>query len=310
MVADPYIIALPDTVADEFELHPLSIRDSTELFVIIDRDRDYLAQWQNWPDTIRSVRDMRRLIYYSQQKTVQSNGFDMSIWRRGRIAGKIGLVYIDWGARRTEFGYWLAKPFQGRGLVTQACHVLLNHTFNSLNLRRVDIRCALGNARSRAIPQRLGFQYRGVIPHPVMIRGMLHKEGLYTMTAGQWRQQQTIYHITTRAEWLSAQETGEYRAPSLATQGFIHLSGKGQIIKVANAVYVGQTDLIILCVDSTLVQSVLKYEPPDTSVPAAHENEELFPHLYSPIPVSAVIRAVDFPPEPDGTFTLPRNLDG
>ena len=58
-------------------------------------------------------------------------------------------------------GYWLDKEAQGTGLMTRSCSALLEHAFAELDLNRVEIRCAVDNARSRAIPERLGFRLEG-----------------------------------------------------------------------------------------------------------------------------------------------------
>jgi ribosomal-protein-serine acetyltransferase len=54
---------------------------------------------------------------------------------------------------------------QGRGIVTRCCHALLDHLFDERGLHRVEIRCATGNLRSCAVPQRLGFRREGVLRH-------------------------------------------------------------------------------------------------------------------------------------------------
>jgi uncharacterized protein (DUF952 family) len=120
-----------------------------------------------------------------------------------------------------------------------------------------------------------------------------------------------IYHITTRDAALSARLTGEYRADSLAEAGFIHFSQRHQILGVANAFYLGQTDLVILVVDPARLKVELKYEPPvhpsaSASAPAA---ENLFPHLYGPLNFEAVSAVVDFPPDVNGRFSLPEALN-
>ena len=58
-----------------------------------------------------------------------------------------------------------------------------------------------------------------------------------------------IYHITTQSEWLSAQQTGAYTAPSLEAEGFIHCSHAHQIVGTANFLFKGQNDLILLAID-------------------------------------------------------------
>ena len=70
---------------------------------------------------------------------------------------------IDPRHRNTSIGYWLAAGFQGLGIMTQSCRVLVTEAFTRYKLHRVEIRCATGNARSIAIPRRLGFTEEGVL---------------------------------------------------------------------------------------------------------------------------------------------------
>lgn len=119
-----------------------------------------------------------------------------------------------------------------------------------------------------------------------------------------------IYHITTRDASLLGRQTGLYRADSLTEAGFIHFSQRHQILGVANAFYIGQTDLVILVVDPSRLQAELKYEPPahPSVSPTAPGPENLFPHLYGPLNFEAVIEVVDFPPDKNGSFSLPEAL--
>jgi len=110
-----------------------------------------------------------------------------------------------------------------------------------------------------------------------------------------------IYHITPRSNWLAAQETGEYSAASLETEGFIHCSQLQQIAGAANRYYQGQADLVILCIDPDKLTAQLVYE--NTT-----GGSEPFPHVYGPIPNAAIERVIDFPPNSEGSFTLPASL--
>jgi ribosomal-protein-serine acetyltransferase len=60
-------------------------------------------------------------------------------------------------------GYWLGESYQGKGLMTGACRALVDYLFSELRLQRIEIRCATSNARSCAVPQRLGFTKEGVL---------------------------------------------------------------------------------------------------------------------------------------------------
>jgi uncharacterized protein (DUF952 family) len=109
-----------------------------------------------------------------------------------------------------------------------------------------------------------------------------------------------IFHITSAADWQRAQSEGSYRANSLTTEGFIHCSTQAQIVRTANKYYAGQTGLVLLCIHEEAVRAEVRYEDFNAG--------DLFPHIYGPIPLEAVIRVVNFPPGAEGKFTLPAEI--
>jgi uncharacterized protein (DUF952 family) len=108
-----------------------------------------------------------------------------------------------------------------------------------------------------------------------------------------------IFHITSAASWAAAQSAGVYLADSLSSAGFIHCSRVDQIIRVANNLYSGRSNLVVLKLDPSLLTSAVKWEP------GADKADELFPHLYGPLILEAVVGVYDFPPGADGKFSLP-----
>ncbi|MEU7629286.1 DUF952 domain-containing protein [Nocardia sp. NPDC049220] len=108
----------------------------------------------------------------------------------------------------------------------------------------------------------------------------------------------TLVHLCTSTEWLSARQTGEYRAASLDEVGFIHLSAPHQVHLPANRLYAGRRDLVLLRIDSARVGSPIAWEP---GVPTDPESM-LFPHLYGPLPVAAVTAVEEYRPDANGVF--------
>lgn len=117
-----------------------------------------------------------------------------------------------------------------------------------------------------------------------------------------------ILHITTDQEWRKAQTEGEYTTPSLKTDGFIHCSTPMQTLDTANIFFKGQNGLVLLCIDENKLLSECRYEDPAGGVHRHSYSGSLFPHVYGPIPISAVIKAVDFPSNENGLFSLPQEL--
>jgi uncharacterized protein (DUF952 family) len=111
-----------------------------------------------------------------------------------------------------------------------------------------------------------------------------------------------IYHITSRASWLAAQKSGSYSADSLTSDGFIHCSTISQILRVANAFFTNQSGLVILDIDRSRLKPEVRLEA------GIDKADELFPHIYGPLNLEAVVNVFDFKPGPDGRFSLPEEL--
>ncbi len=111
-----------------------------------------------------------------------------------------------------------------------------------------------------------------------------------------------ILHATSRAAWTAAQKNGRYEAASLAEQGFIHCSKVDQILRVANSYFPGQPGMVLLVIDPAHLEAALRWEP------GADAATELFPHVYGPLNLDAVVDVIDFEPGPDGLFSLPAKL--
>jgi len=111
-----------------------------------------------------------------------------------------------------------------------------------------------------------------------------------------------IYHISLASDWNQASEAGEYRVSTrdrtLDDVGFIHCSQRSQLEAVANAVYQGAGDLVLLSIDPDRLQSEIRYD---------HVNGWMdpFPHIYGPLNTDAVVDVSPLRPGPDGRFSFP-----
>jgi uncharacterized protein (DUF952 family) len=107
-----------------------------------------------------------------------------------------------------------------------------------------------------------------------------------------------LVHICGADEWRSAQKDGELRPASLTANGFVHLSTPDQVHLPANRLYAGRTDLVLLRIDPARLSSPVLWEPGVPTDPAAM----VFPHLYGPLPVTAVISVTSYQPDANGRF--------
>lgn len=99
----------------------------------------------------------------------------------------IGVHYIDRANRKASIGYWLGEQFQGLGLMTKACKACIDYLFDEQHLHRVEIRCAVENKRSRAIPERLGFTNEGTIRESEWLYDHFVDHVVYGMLSREWK---------------------------------------------------------------------------------------------------------------------------
>ena len=119
-------------------------------------------------------------------------------------------------------------------------------------------------------------------------------------------QRQWLYHIATALDWDQARLDGDYRTStrgrSLSEEGFIHASTAAQVLPVANVVYADEPqDLVLLVLDTSRIEAEIRREP-------VQGWADPFPHIYGPLDVAAVARAVPLERDAAGTFRWPAGL--
>lgn len=120
---------------------------------------------------------------------------------------------------------------------------------------------------------------------------------------------QNIIHICERKTWKAAVNSGSYQPESLESEGFIHCSRPDQVLDVANSFYCDHNDLVLLVIDPQQVRAGILWENPSGSALFQRRNEpDVFPHIYGPLNLDAVVRVLDFRRELEGDFYLPPGI--
>lgn len=107
-----------------------------------------------------------------------------------------------------------------------------------------------------------------------------------------------IFHLIQSAEWDLAKTTGEIRPESLAEEGFIHCSAdEDQALAVARRLYSGKEGMLLLEVDTDLLDAPIKREP--------SRSGQIYPHIYGPLNTRAVVLVRPMEGDASGGFRLP-----
>ncbi|MCI0465450.1 MAG: DUF952 domain-containing protein [Beijerinckiaceae bacterium] len=103
-----------------------------------------------------------------------------------------------------------------------------------------------------------------------------------------------IYKIIPDSLWRHAREIGAFEgAEADRADGFLHFSSAAQVQATAEKYFKGRGGLVLIAVESDRLGEALKFEP--------SRGGALFPHLYGPLPLAAVLWARPIPLLPDGT---------
>ena len=170
--------------------------DAAALFAAIVASREHLARWFPWPAEHRDADDTLAFIRRQGGHWSLRQHAGLGLFRRadGALLGSLGVTARDWAVPAFELGYWLGRDAEGRGYISEAVRVMARFLFEGLGAERVAIRCDARNARSRAVPERLGFPLEGTLRRDSRAPdGTVRDTLVYAMIAADYE--------STRATW-------------------------------------------------------------------------------------------------------------
>lgn len=165
----------------------LEVKDAEKLYDLINRNRDHLGEWLKFPRITVKADDSKTFIERTRIRYAKDEGYWLGIWNGDQLVGSIGYLYLDQENKKTEIGYWLGKEFEGNGIITKSVKVLINYAFEELKLNKIEIGVATDNAKSRAIPEKLGFKREGELRDYEYINGRFLDRVIYGLKANEWR---------------------------------------------------------------------------------------------------------------------------
>jgi len=171
---------------DAFESERLLIRaprpgDGTELRAAVAESLNELKPWMPWAQAELSGEEAEENVRKAWVDFLARKDLRLHLYLKGTgtLVGCSGLHRIDWGVPKFEIGYWARTPYARRGYIREAVAAITRFAFDQLGARRVEIRCDPLNARSRRVPEALGYALEatlrcdGVSPHDGSARDTL-----------------------------------------------------------------------------------------------------------------------------------------
>jgi len=172
-------------IDEHLALRLFSPFDAEEAYALIDANRERLGEFLVWVSGVTSVEDERQ--HLSDNAYDPDRKIKTFLTLDGAIIGAVGLIRINRVVRWAEIGYWIGAGYEGRGYVTAAVRELEKMCFTELGMQRVQIRNDVDNLRSRAVPERLGYNLDGVLRrHALSGDGRIVDYSMYSLLREEW----------------------------------------------------------------------------------------------------------------------------
>ena len=167
-------------------LRTITAADSEAIFALTDASRLTLREWLPWLDTTTNIKDTQSYIQTCIAGFEAKKSLSTVIIFNEEIVGIAGFNTINHANKTVYIGYWLSQDAQGHGIITRAVEALCHYAFEELQFNKVEIRAAVGNTKSRAIPERLGFKKEGIIRSAEWLYDHFVDHVVYGILVNEW----------------------------------------------------------------------------------------------------------------------------
>ncbi len=156
---EPFSLVVSDDI-----IIALRTEDEAEAtFNLIENNRAYLQEWLPWVPHVQSINDCLHFIRQNIRDWEDGADLTAGMYYKGRLVGIIGFHGLLKPHKYCSIGYWLDEASQGHGIVTKCTTALTRYAFDVHKMNRVVILAGVNNSKSRAIPERIGFKFEGVM---------------------------------------------------------------------------------------------------------------------------------------------------
>jgi RimJ/RimL family protein N-acetyltransferase len=111
--------------------------------------------------------------------------FGVALRDGGALVGTCGLT-LELAHARAEIGYWIGRPYWGRGLATEAAHATVEYAFTRLGIRRVHAHYYTRNPASGAVMRKLGMKHEGTLRAHVLKWGVFEDIEIFGVLRDEW----------------------------------------------------------------------------------------------------------------------------
>lgn len=165
---------------------PVAVEHATALASLVQKNTEHLRIYLPAVASLSSIEAAEDHLRHAVEYASKAEIFEWHLFVDGTLCGSVRLKHIDSSNRKAEIGYFIGQQFTGKGLASSAVFTVLEFCFGTLNLNRIELRCASGNEASKRVAERSGFVHEGVVRQGELLNGVFVDHHIYGMLAADF----------------------------------------------------------------------------------------------------------------------------
>lgn len=174
-------------IDDNLLLRTWETRDAQELFNTVNANREHLRSWLPWVDMTTRQEHSLQFIQMARAQQQNQEGMALGIVYNRNIIGGIGMHNWDHQLKKAQVGYWIAKEYEGQGILSKCLRGFVDFLFDNVGLNKIEIQFIVSNKRSAAVAERLGCKVEGIIRQSYLFNGSFHDVVITGLLKQEWQ---------------------------------------------------------------------------------------------------------------------------
>ena len=178
------VTPIPILETERLRLRPFTLDDEAAMFALASDPE--VARFVRF-EAHRTPMETRVFLQLTQQHYRRGDPLAWAIVRceDDRLIGSCGFVSQVPERKAAEIGYWLGKPYWGKGYAGEAARALVRFAFEQMGLERVEAKCFVGNYAGQRVIEKLGMKFEGT-DCSEMIKRQYPELKLYAIARTEW----------------------------------------------------------------------------------------------------------------------------
>lgn len=184
-----FFARLPILQTDRLILRKLTMRDASDMYRYCqDREVARHVLWEAHSSILETRAYLRYILY--QYRNGEPGSWGIVLRDTGRVIGTIGYMSYSPDNATVEVGYSLAREQWGKGLMTEALRAVIDESFRTLKLHRIEAMHFTDNPASGRVMEKCGMTHEGHLRERICCKGQFRDVEMWGILRKDWERGQ------------------------------------------------------------------------------------------------------------------------